>query len=118
MKKIYTTLCIFAALVFTGCNKQNAYKDFILENADKIQKNEYGTFQIDSAMMPKGYYTDISIRLQSDSSYDVVVWGDRKSWLWDFRKDFSFSADVPHKRSAGKDVEKDVKIIEILKTKK
>ena len=93
----------------------NRSKYFIIKNKDKIKyvkDGDYSHYSIDSL---KGYYTDVSINLKSDSSYTVIFWGDRNSWLWDFKLDNYFTVDVPYNRYKGKDVEKDIEIINILK---
>ena len=111
MKKIFYT-AIIALLI--SCNKESKWKQYIIENADNIHKNEHGTFNIDSL---KGYYTDLSIRLNADSYYSVVVWGDRESFLWDFRKDYYFSIDLNHRKYKGLDTDKDIELINVIKNK-
>ena len=110
MKILY--IPIIALLI--SCNKESKWKQYIIENADDIYKNEYGTFKIDSL---KGYYTDLSVRLNADSSYSVVAWGDRESFFWNFRKDYCFSVDLNHRKHKGLDTDKDIELIKLIKNK-
>lgn len=99
----------------TILSKKYRFKKFIIENKDKIkyiQDGDYSIYSIDSL---SGYYTDVSIRLKSDSTYDVVFWGNRKSWLWNYKLDYYFSVDIPYNRYKRKNVEIDIEIINILK---
>jgi hypothetical protein len=90
-------------------------KKYIIEHASMIVKDEYG-FKIDTCIgLP--YYTDISIRVDSDSSYSVVFWGDRNSFLWNFKLDKTFSVDIPYNRYKNHNTELDEKIISLLKSK-
>lgn len=60
------------------------------------------------------YYTDITIRKRGASygnSYYVIFWGNRKSWLWNFKLDKSFSVNIPYDESKGKDVTQDLAIL-------
>lgn len=120
MKKILVSLTtlILISCLFIGCNRKESKKNYIIENSDKIVPrgdiftDDTFIYDIDSL---KGYYTDITIRLNSDSSYSVVYWGDRDSWLWDFKLDYYYSVDIPYNRSKGIDVSKDIELINILK---
>ena len=106
---ITTILCIF------NINTHNKSKNFIIRNKDKIkyiENGDYSHYSIDSL---SGYYTDVSIHLTSDSTYKIIFWGDRNSWLWDYKLDYYFTEDIPYNRSKRKNIEKDVEIINILK---
>ena len=108
---ILVTLLLFSTL-FWGYNRQNSSKNFIIKYAGKISKYDSTKYHIENL---KGYYTEVTIRLNSDSSYTVVYWGDRNSWLWDFKKDYYYTIDVPYDRYKGKDVTKDIEILNIIK---
>jgi hypothetical protein len=95
----------------------NKCKKVIIENKKSIRYDaENNVFKIDSTTF--NYYTDISIKLNGDSCYYIVFWGDRDSWLWDFKLDKNFSIDIPYNRYKGKNIDKDVEIINILNSVK
>ena len=115
MNKIKISGLILSALLLFSCG-DNSYKDYILDHADQITKDESDDgakyYRID--ITESSYYTDITIRQLDDSSYTAVFWGDRESFLWDFRLDHDFTIDVPYNRYKNKNVERDVKILEAL----
>jgi hypothetical protein len=98
-----------------GGNTIDYWEYYIVKNENKIYKNEFGVFKIDSI---GGYYTDLSIRLTGDSSFYFLAWGDRNSHMWNLKKDYNFQIDIPHRRFKGYDVSNDIKILKILKNKK
>jgi hypothetical protein len=90
-------------------------KKYIIKHASYIVKDKHG-YSIDTCIgLP--YYTDISICMYSDSSYNVVFWGNRESFLWDFRLDKSFTVDIPYEKYKKHNVELDKQILFILKSK-
>jgi len=93
------------------------YKDCIIKNSERLKLSEpYSLNDTTFEMYLKdSYYTDMTIKLKSDSSYLVIFWGNRKSIMWNIRKDYFFSVDIPYNRSVGKDVSKDIKILEMCK---
>lgn len=97
----------------------NKCKEYIIEHESEIRIYDWDTTnvyrKIDSCEYD--YYTDITIVKTDDSSYNVIFWGDRDSWKWDFKKDKYFTIDIPYKRHNGEDVELDIKLIEILNSK-
>ena len=106
---ITTILCIF------NINTHNKSKNFIIRNKDKIKHVEncdFSYYVIDSL---QGYYTDITIKLEDDSKYTVIFWGDRESWLWNYKLDYYFTEDLIYNKYNNKDISKDVEIINILK---
>jgi hypothetical protein len=102
-----TTLILTSEISVKNCKK------YIIDHASEIYKTE-DCFVIDTCI-DRSYYTDVSIRINSDSSYSVVFWGNRESFLWNFRKDKSFTVDVPYKRYKGKNIKLDEQILFILK---
>jgi len=96
-------------------SKKHRFKNFIIENKDKIKYIEIGDYSHYSIDSLSGYYNVVSIHLTSDSTYKIIFWGDRNSWLWDYKLDYYFTEDIPYNRSKRKNVEKDVEIINILK---
>jgi hypothetical protein len=107
-------LCILSILIIPACQTEDKTKDFILKNSDRIYLTQYGIFEIDSV---SSYYTDLTIKILSDSSYSVILWGDRQSFFWRWEKDYSFCVDIPYNRYKGKEVANDIKIIEAIKHK-
>ena len=102
--------------ILTSCLTNNGCKEFVLANYDFIIKRDAKSFIIDGTNFK--YYTDISIRLNDDSSYTIVYWGDRKSWKWNYLKDKYFTVDISYNKSKGIDTKLDEKIIALLKSKK
>lgn len=89
-------------------------KKFIIENIDKFVY--YGKDGMYIMKLKNSYYTEISINLleRDQRFYSVCCWGDRKSWMWFFRKDFLFAANIIRK---SKDTKIDTQIINLLKFK-
>jgi hypothetical protein len=101
------------SLVLTTEISTKKCKKYIIEHVSLIYKNEHG-FKIDTCIgLP--YYTDITIRMDSDSSYNVVFWGNRESFLWDFRLDKSFSVDIPYEKYKKHNTILDEELISLLK---
>ncbi len=111
MKKI---LYILILPIIFSCNTENKWKQYIINNSDKVYKNDFGVYKIDSI---KGYYTDLTIRLDSSGHYSVIVWGDRESYLWNLKKDYSFSTDVKYNFYKGLNIDKDIELIKSIKNK-
>ena len=89
-------------------------KKFILKNVDKFEyESKNNRFII---YKKNGYYTDITITLSNidDRFYQVCYWGNRKSWLWNFKHDFFFTGNIIRKT---KHTEIDTQIINIFKAK-
>lgn len=112
MKKLSYILLIVGLCV--GCGNAR-YKNYVIEHADKIKKSENtkNVYEIDSCDYK--YYTNISIRMMGDSSYILVFWGNRDSWLWNWKLDKDISVDIPHNIYKGKNVEKDIRLINAIK---
>ena len=97
---------------------KSKFKDYIIERNDHNTRLCCDSEGVYSNTFKDGYYTNITINLyttKTDSSYYVVFWGDRNSILWNIIKDYNFSVDIPYNRYKGKDVTKDLKILEICK---
>jgi len=93
-------------------------KDYIIEHSDEIEYLEVpmfedGIYTIDSCDMY--YFTEVTIKSLDDSSYFIIFWGDRDSWLWKYKLDKSFEVSIPYDRSKGENVDKDLKILQALK---
>jgi len=92
----------------------NLIKHQIIKNSNKIHLGEK-QFKIES--YDSWYFTDATINLMSDSSYHVVLWGNRDSNWWWLLKDHTLSVDIPYNRYRNMDVTKDKIILEILHQK-
>lgn len=77
-------------MVFT----ENQCKKYIIENQNKIvdRSQKYDDLLISCEIISDdlSYFTDVQFRLYKDSTYDIIFWGDRNSWKWDFRTDKHF----------------------------
>ncbi len=87
-------------------------KMYIIDHVSRIEKTDSVNYEIGYCHDP--YFTDITIRLLSDSAYQVVFWGDRNSWQWRFRSDESFTVSIPYLRDKGYDVRADIYILKTL----
>ena len=123
MKKIKGVgiIVLIISLVYIGLftvktfnTNDKMIKREIIKNSDKMDIFEYGfkEYTYDS-----WYYTDVTIKLLSDSSYYVILWGDRDSNWWWLLKDHTLSVDIPYNRYRNMDVTKDKIILEILHQK-
>jgi hypothetical protein len=86
-------------------------KRFVINHKDEIIK-EGSFYKIMHS--DRKYYKDVTIRRFGTDGYSVIFWGDRDNWLWRFRLDKYFNADVPYRQSKHKDVLLDKEILEIL----
>ena len=128
----FITLITLAVIYFIICYVfypniiENNCKNYLISHKSEIQKDSsyYGGYEIKK--VTDSYYTDVTIRMyegnymyehidSQDSSFTVIFWGDRDSWMWRWRLDKSFSVDIPYDRYKGKDVSKDVELYKILK---
>ena len=92
-------------------------KKYVLAHKDQIKKEKYGL------VIPSTdykYYKDITLRLikGTDSTYQIVFWGDRESILWSFKLDKLVLVDVSYNRYKGKNVELDEKVFELINNTK
>jgi hypothetical protein len=89
-------------------------KKFIIKNFDKFEydsKNDYFIMPIKNS-----YYTEITLLSRGDNRfYSVCYWGNRKSLLWNIKKDFYFNANIIRKSNNTKI---DSQIIDFIKSKK
>ena len=129
--KIKETLIILTSMIFGVLiglwiislihTSENECKKYIIEHQGEIKNdssNEWWDssrtkyFKITSCDWK--YFTDITIKKIDDSCYSVVFWGNRDSWWWDIKSDTYFTVDITYNKYKGKNVDKDIKIIEIL----
>jgi hypothetical protein len=103
----------FSVILYNYYSDNRKYKDYIIENIDCVYKTDINGKYYKMDLHNK-YYTDISIEIYPDSSYRVIYWGDRDSWMWDYRTDHYFHVDIPYKRYKNKDVDKDVKLYRLI----
>jgi predicted oxidoreductase (fatty acid repression mutant protein) len=96
------------AVVLSSCQSETSQKEFLIDNVYKMEKVSETSFVIENL---DGYYTEKSISFQSDSSFTIICWGDRNSFLWNIRKDKKITVSIPYDRYKGKNVDIDVKLV-------
>jgi predicted oxidoreductase (fatty acid repression mutant protein) len=96
------------AVVLSSCQSETSQKEFLIDNVYKMEKVSETSFVIENL---DGYYTEKSISFQSDSSFTIICWGDRNSFLWNIRKDKKITVSIPYDRYEGKNVDIDVKLV-------
>lgn len=113
---ILGSIIAFAALFFYIFlyQTEEQYKKLVITNADSLEKVNDNIFIV---KIDNSYYSEISVSLHSDSSYTIICWGNRKSLLWDFRKDKAITVSIPYRRYKGGNVDLDVKLIRVLSSK-
>ena len=109
MKKI--TLIFMIMLFLVGCKNDNYYKDYFIHEAEHIEK-DHPYYRLKNIYDP--YYTDITVYLHSDSTYQMIVWGDRESWKWIHKLDRNFVVSIPYNKYKEKDVSRDRAVIKAL----
>lgn len=116
MKKISTirlsAIGAMLAVTFCSCKTEARHKQFILDNVGMFKKVSENSFVAENL---KGYYTEISISFQTDSSFTIILWGDRNSIIWDIIKDKKISVSLPYDRHKGKNVDLDVRLMSAFK---
>ena len=92
----------------------NAFKKYVLAHKNEIVKEER-LLVIPSTEFR--YYKDITLRLLegADSTYQIVLWGNRESILWRFKLDKQIKVNIPYERYHNKNVELNEKIFELIK---
>lgn len=104
---LYIFLCSF---LFISCQTENSHKQFFVDNVELAEKYSENIFIIDSL---DSYYTEKSLRFLDDSSFVIICWGNRDSFWWNIRKDKKISVSIPFDRHKGKNVDLDIKLIEL-----
>jgi len=116
MKRIRNIILYFvlSITIFTSCSNDK-YKDYIIEHSEEIYESDKANklYKIDTCEY--NYYTDVTIKLLDDSTYMVVFWGDRNSYLWDWKLDKVFTVDISYNNYKGIDVDKDRKIMKLIR---
>jgi hypothetical protein len=88
-------------------------KAFIIKHECCIHKSDYQpnkyyklnniiNYKIDFTDFP--YYKDVTIQVKADSSYRIILWGDRNNWLWRIKLDKQITADIKYDRYNGKNI--------------
>ena len=113
-------LVLLVLSLFSPVMSENGYKKYIIENSDKIEQSETwegdsNFFRINATNL--NYFEEVTIKVDEDDGeyegYNIIFWGDRKSWLWYFKKDKSISCDIPYFEYKEIDTELDKKILEL-----
>lgn len=109
-----TAIVVYAllAVVFSSCQTEESQKEFLIDNVEKMERISDNSFVIKKL---GGYYTEKSISFQSDSSFTIICWGDRNSFLWNIFKDNKITLSIPYNRYKGKNVDTDVRLVEVFK---
>ena len=110
MKKFKIAVYAMLAVVFYSCQAETSHKEFLIDNVDKIEKVSETSFVIENL---DGYYTEKSISFQLDSSFTIICWGDRNSFLWNIMKDKKITVSIPYDRYKDKNVDIDVKLVSV-----
>jgi hypothetical protein len=118
------SILIFLAISTSPYMTDNRCKKYIITNKDKLIKEHNDLATVELAILKPNikfyhYYTDITLRLlysESDSTYQIIFWGDRNSWKWDFKRDKLVLVDIRYNRYKGKNVDLDLQIFNILKS--
>jgi len=107
---------LFLMLIFVGCGNRK-YKEYIIEHSSELRKNNDipNIYNLDTCEL--SYYTDVTVSLIDDSSYSVVFWGDRDSWLWNWKLDKHFVVDDPYNNHKKINTTQDNEILKIIKSK-
>jgi hypothetical protein len=117
--KILLLIILYATVSIIDHNyfSEKECKNYIIEHKDELRTdnwsdNEWINFKLDSC--DNIYYTDVTVRIKKDSSYNVIFWGDRDSWRWRFKLDKFFTIDIPYNRYKDKNIELDIKLYDII----
>jgi hypothetical protein len=65
-------------------------KQYIINNYYKFENVPQDQFKPSKSLETKNnlfYYTDITLRIISKNTYQIICWGDRNSILWYFKSD-------------------------------
>jgi len=97
-------------------------KQYIVDHKEELVFKHNGKlwafFTIDSCEL--NYFTDVSVRLYDKHTYDIIFWGDRDSWQWDYRLDKHFSVDTHYemlsKNKTLAEMKLDVDVLTVLYT--
>ena len=97
MKYIIKSSFLFFLL---SCNYKSSIKEELLKKQPlwSVQNNiDNVGFEINN--LESYYYEDATIRLIDNNTYQVIYWGNRESWLWDFKKDYYFTVNLNTEQS-------------------
>jgi len=118
-KQIFYLILLIVSIIFTMLlsvkfynTNNNMIKNYIIRNSDNVCQIYDNTFTV--IYYDNWYFTDITIKLMDDSSYYVLLWGDRDSKWWWLLNDHIFFVDVSYNKSKKIDVLKDIEILKIL----
>jgi len=113
-KKTLKLLSMFLLTILLISCGNDKYKDYVINHSSDIhtKKDVPNLYKLDTCEF--NYYTEVSIKLTGDSSYMIIFWGDRDSWLWEWKLDKYFTVDIPYNNYKNINTKKDIKIIEIL----
>lgn len=109
----------FVYFIFNDISlEQDALHSYLIKNEHNIQRDlPCENCFIVKEFHDKNYYTDMSISVDKDSAYTIVLWGNREHVMYNLKKDFILTVDIPYNRYKGKDVTQQVKLYQILTNK-
>ena len=109
-----TAIVVYTLLVvlFYSCKMEKSEKKFFIDNMNELERVSDDSFVIENL---DGYYSEKSIIFHSDSSYTIICWGDRSSFWWDIKKDKIITSSIPYDRYKGKNVDLDVRLVDVFK---
>jgi len=111
-----TVFCIFTFVSHIPIMSENRCKRYILVHKDRIETGKYNGLTISKTNFK--YYTDITVRLLgTDSTYQIIFWGNRDSWKWRFKLDKHFVINIPYARYKNKYNVMDGQILELINSK-
>lgn len=111
--KIIVSILILVS--FFSCRSEKNEKEFFIDNIDKVEKFSDDFFIIDSL---SGFYNEKTIMITSDSSFVIVCWVDRNSFWNNIISDKMIQVDIPYSRYKEKDIEIDLKLLNLINEKK
>jgi hypothetical protein len=82
-------LFIIILMIKSPFLSDKAVKDYVINNYYKFENVPQDQFKPSKSLTTKNlsYYTDITLRIITDSTYQIICWGDRNSILWYFKLD-------------------------------
>ncbi len=99
MNKIIVSILGIPLLIISLINfsliSDSSVKEYVILNFDKFEKSEHGyRYKTDDLF----YYEEITFRKTSENTYQIILWGNRNSLLWNFKRDKQIIVDVLYSR--------------------
>ncbi len=110
-------LFIFIIIFLSSCGTQQGCKNYIISHQQEIIKTDHNNNNNNYFSIPgySGfYYKHITIKTTSDSSYTIILKGDKNSFLWKTKQDKYMVTDIANKRFLGIATKKDYEVFNII----